>query len=511
MKWYALPLVIFAGISIYVGSYHLWMFIKRRQEKENLSFSVLTFTMGVYYLIAAQTYNSPTVEESTFWYRNMYLAFPVFVATWMFFIYDLTEKKINKVPYIFAALHGVFAVAMWFAPSEYTFSTEGAKPVIVESLGIQYNDPKMGTLVNIYFAFLMLEIAYTFIILLKAYRSGKKYLLLATSSITVFMACSISDLLVTSRVYDFMYLLEWGFMAIILNMAYTLLNKFVGLYETVETQSQHQMELNKAFRKFVPHEFISFLNKKNITEIALGDQVEKEMTILFSDIRSFTALSETMTAEQNFNFINSYLSRMGPVIRRNNGFIDKYIGDAIMALFPGKVDDALQAAIEMRIALQEYNEHRKSQGYPAIDIGIGIHTGTIMLGTVGETERMEGTVISDAVNLTSRLEGATKTMHVPVIISKECVEKIQNVDRFFIRSIGSIKIKGKSQAVPLYELFNGDEAKIRDYKLQTKEVFEKAIALLHSGERDKGKFMLKEICNDVCIDSVVRMYLEKIG
>ena len=111
----------------------------------------------------------------------------------------------------------------------------------------------------------------------------------------------------------------------------------------------------------MPHDFLRFLGKGSIIEVKLGDQVQKEMTVLFSDIRSFTTLSEYMTPEENFKFLNSYLNRIGPEIRSHNGFIDKYIGDAIMALFPERPDDAVRAAVAMREKLREYNDERAAE------------------------------------------------------------------------------------------------------------------------------------------------------
>src|ERR687886_1812196 len=162
-------------------------------------------------------------------------------------------------------------------------------------------------------------------------------------------------------------------------------------------------QLNKAYARFVPNQFLQFLEKSSIIDVELGDQVQLEMSVLFSDIRDFTTLSETMTPEDNFKFINSYLSRMEPVINENHGFIDKYIGDAIMALFSGEADHAVKAGIAMMHRLVEYNQYCARAGCAQIQIGIGINTGSLMLGTVGGPNRMDGTVISDAVNLASRV------------------------------------------------------------------------------------------------------------
>lgn len=509
MAWYILPLVIFSGISMYVGIYHFWTYIKRRQGLENLSFALMSFSMVLWYIFAAEAYSAPTIEGSAYWYKILYLVLPLFASLFIFFGYHITERKTTKVPYILTAMNLLFGAILWFVPEEYSFSSTGTEPIIVDWMNLVYNDPNMGPLVDIYFLYLLFCMGFISYLLISAYRKGKTYILPAIASIFVFFLCAINDMLVSSRVYPFMYLLEYAFLGIIINMAYTLLNKFVGLYATVEVQAAHQIELNKAFRRFVPHEFISYLNKDNITEVKLGDQVEKEMTVLFSDIRSFTALSETMNAEENFNFINSYLKRVGPVIRQNNGFIDKYIGDAIMALFPNSVDDAVLAAIEMRKALEIYNHDRKESGYQPIDVGIGIHTGVLMLGTIGEQERMEGTVISDAVNQAARLEGATKKVHAPVIISRECIDKIQNKEEFNTRYLGKVKVPGKTEKLTLYEVYNADPDELRQYKNDTKAEFEKAVSYIQSGKKGEGHKILRKIQKPDLPDKTLQLYLSK--
>ena len=118
-----------------------------------------------------------------------------------------------------------------------------------------------------------------------------------------------------------------------------------------------------AFERFVPHEFLNILDKESILEVEIGDQVQEEMSVLFSDIRDFTSLSEKMSPEENFRFTNSYLSRMEPSTREHHGFVDKFIGDAIMALFPTRAEDAVQAAVNMLKALGKYNDDRAKVGY----------------------------------------------------------------------------------------------------------------------------------------------------
>jgi class 3 adenylate cyclase len=231
---------------------------------------------------------------------------------------------------------------------------------------------------------------------------------------------------------------------------------------------------NTAYNRFVPHEFLSYLNKQSIIDVELNDNVEKQMTILFSDIRSFTTLSEGMTPEENFKFINDYLSVMGPIIRHNKGFIDKYIGDGIMALFDN-TDDAVNAGIQMIEALKNYNSENVSNLSGELNIGVGIHRGKLRLGAVGEHGRMDGTVISDAVNLAARIESATKIFGSQFLISEHALQSMEQKDDLRYRLIGEVKVKGKSKPVTLYDILSTDSDGNNRVSDEAIELFEDAV------------------------------------
>ena len=169
---------------------------------------------------------------------------------------------------------------------------------------------------------------------------------------------------------------------------------------------QQQVRVTEAYQRFVPPQLVTALGKNSILDVQLGDQVEVERSILFSDIRSFTTISENMTPQQTFAFVNDYLGRMGPLVRSHSGYIDKFMGDGVMALFHRSASDAVIASVKMQHELIEYNRTATSVGQPLIYIGVGVNTGKMMLGTLGEAGRMEGSVISDAVNSGSASRGA---------------------------------------------------------------------------------------------------------
>jgi class 3 adenylate cyclase len=267
--------------------------------------------------------------------------------------------------------------------------------------------------------------------------------------------------------------------------------------------------MNEAYVRFVPGQFLQFLGKDDFTDIKLGDQVQKEMTILFSDIRSFTELSEEMTPKENFDFINHYLGLMEPIIRKNNGFIDKYIGDSIMALFGESVDDAIEAAIEMRMKIHEFNEERRQAGKREISIGIGIHSGNLMLGIIGGEGRMEGTVISDSVNLASRLEGLTKIYGAPVIISEDALIKLSNPVNYKYRFLDIARVKGKRASVYIFEILNGEEEKLGKLKWEQRHDFGKAVDLYRNLNYDEAEKIFATILKLNPDDKVVSLYLQR--
>ena len=287
------------------------------------------------------------------------------------------------------------------------------------------------------------------------------------------------------------------------------IKKLFDLNQNLERSLDAESELTDAYGRFVPHQFLNLLGYESIIDVNLGDQVQEEMSVLFADIRDFTTLSETMSPQENFNFINAYLSRMEPAITSNNGFIDKYIGDAIMALFSDFADDAVKAGIAMLNILTNYNEHRQSVGYIPIQIGIGINSGSLMLGTVGGKSRMDSTVISDAVNLASRIEGLTKDYGVPLLISQETLERLRNPADYAIRIVDKVQVKGKSQYVIVYEVFDADPPGILAAKLANLPTYTEAMLLCDRKEfREAGK-LFEECLRTNPSDRVARIYLKR--
>ena len=281
------------------------------------------------------------------------------------------------------------------------------------------------------------------------------------------------------------------------------------LEERVRKRTAQLQELNIAYQRFVPREFLNLLAKESILDVILGDQTAQQMTVLFSDIRGWTTLSEEMTAQESFNFINAFLNRVSPVINAHRGFIDNFQGDGMMALFPETADDAVQAAIAMHAAVSEYNKDRKKKGYQPIGIGVGLHIGDLMLGIIGHEQRMQGTVVADAVNLASRLEGLTRIYGSSISISEPTLSQLKDPDKYKHRFVDKVQVKGKKDPVSVHEVFDGDPPAVIEIKEQTKNDFEEGLCLYYDRKFSEASVKFNQVLEKHPDDRAARIYLKR--
>ena len=260
---------------------------------------------------------------------------------------------------------------------------------------------------------------------------------------------------------------------------------------------------------FVPEKFRELLGKDKITDLAIGDAESREFTVLFCDIRSFSINSEMLTAKENFEFVNVIYGIAGPIIREYGGFVEKYIGDAVMALFESP-DAAVQAGINIYHSIVLDPSVAQRLNVRDINIGVGIHTGIARIGIVGEEERLSGTVISDTVNLSSRLESLTKIYHTAMIVSKDTIDRMKDPDSLNKRYIGMVQVTGVNDVTALYEILDclGDEE--REKRIANKDDFKEAVRLFHLGRRDEAVALLKEIQRSGRTDHVIDMFCDYI-
>lgn len=243
---------------------------------------------------------------------------------------------------------------------------------------------------------------------------------------------------------------------------------------------RQQAEMADSMRRFVPQKLLELMGKESILDVRLGDAAERPMTVLFADIRGFTPLSAHMAPPLVFEYLNRYLAEVGPVIRAHGGFIDKYIGDAVMALFPDAPEHGVAAASALLEVVARQNRARTSPNQPRLRVGIGVHHGMTMLGTIGERMRLEGTVISDTVNTASRLEGMTKLLGADALCSASAFAGVTEPSRYPHRYVGALNLRGRDSTLPTVELLTTATDAVMDRRVQSRPAFEAAARALET-------------------------------
>jgi adenylate cyclase len=285
----------------------------------------------------------------------------------------------------------------------------------------------------------------------------------------------------------------------------------IGYYITVENiKMMREANTKKMMERFLPPQLMDELYKKQ-DNLTVGGKYQK-VTILFSDIRSFTELSEALPAEQVVSLLNDYLSTMTEIIFTHEGTIDKFIGDAIMTMYGAPLqrendeERAILTALDMLHGLKQVNKRHPELKAP-LQIGIGIHTGDVIVGNIGSEKRLDYTVIGDNVNLSSRIEGLTKYYKCPILISEKTLDSLlaQNSNSFLFREVDTVQVKGKSISIKIYQvLCHLDDIHLTKFT-KLKNDFETGLNFYKSKQFVEARIQFSSIQNDPLSD----LYIER--
>lgn len=264
-------------------------------------------------------------------------------------------------------------------------------------------------------------------------------------------------------------------------------------------------QTNLETQKFIPKQFFKFLGKSNISELELGNQVKKEATSLFCDLKSATIISRTLSLEENFNYINSYLKVVAPLVRRYDGFIDKYLGDGVLAVF-AKPENAIECAHSILKAIEVKNKSQKD--LPAIDARLTINTGEVVFGIVGDEERKSPTIISDVVNLASKMEEINLYIGTKLLISKSALNQLSPSFEFDYRYTGVLSLETEVE-IPLFESLNYYPKSKRNKLKKLKNKFESGVRAYNEKQFDEAKEIFAEILRAVPDDKPSFVYFNK--
>lgn len=279
--------------------------------------------------------------------------------------------------------------------------------------------------------------------------------------------------------------------------------------EELNALNSYTNRLNEAYQKFIPYDILNLLNKESITEVHLGDQVCKEMIVLFVDVRAYSAIAEQLTPEENITLINKLLKMMEEPITAHKGIINKYLGDGLMALFYTSADDALNASITMIKNFARFSQKRMGEEKPAIRIGIGIDEGKMIVGTVGTENRMEQTVVADAVNVASRIEGMTKIYGTSLLISENIYRNLKDPARYAIRLMDTVRVQGRKKPVVVYQVLDGECEATVDLYRQTMQHFSEGMLLFRERKFSAALRSFQKVLKENPDDSAAKIYCER--
>jgi len=275
--------------------------------------------------------------------------------------------------------------------------------------------------------------------------------------------------------------------------------------------SRHFERMNQLYHsteRFVPKPFLELLHKENIEDIALGDGVEQDVTVLFSDLRNFTTLMQNQTSQDAFKIVNRYLKFVAPVIRKYRGFINQFLGDGILALFPHAAHDAFDAGIAILSALKEFNRQQRELGGLELEMGIGINTGPAMFGIIGEEERLDPAVISDVTNTAARVESLNKLYGTHLLITDHTFKALGS-ENYPLRRIDKVFLKGRDIPTQLYELIDWEE-KLVDISLKEYlALFYDAFAQYEKGDFAAAKSQFANCLKYLPADRVSEIFIER--
>lgn len=281
---------------------------------------------------------------------------------------------------------------------------------------------------------------------------------------------------------------------------------FGYLFETRKREHLKQM-----FGQYVPEKHIDEMTKTTSNFALRGE--DREMTVLFADIRNFTTISEDMSASQLVEMLNTYFTPMTEIIFKHHGTIDKYVGDMIMAFWGAPLKDnlharhALRSALAMKKKLVQLAEEQAAKNWPDLHIGIGINSGTMSVGDMGSKYRRNYTVLGDAVNLASRVETLTKFYGVSIIVT-ESTRKAQH--KFVFRKLDRVRVKGKTAGIIIYELVS-EQSELTSELQQELEMYHQALKDYFAQQWQAAKEILQQLYKTYPEKKIYRIYLERIA
>ncbi|MBM9579326.1 adenylate/guanylate cyclase domain-containing protein [Leptospira sp. 201903070] len=481
--------VFLFGFLAAMALYHFTLYFLRKKDAALLYFGIICFVFCFRELSTSQNLIQVIFPGINYHlhmrivYLSFYLIPPLATAFLRALFPDEVKKEIHYAVVFIASIFSLIVISQ---------------------------DPVLFTgTIEYYYVFTFLCFAFGFYVLIFALIRKKPGSVSILIGLFLFFLAYSQDIFYNKRIIPTFILAPFGLIAFIFSEAYLLAKRYSLAFDAVEEMSESLKKVNSSYGLFVPRELLKILNKHDIFDIKLGDTVEEEMSLLYNEIRAFSDISEKMNGKENFEFINSFLGKVGPIIRERDGFIDKYFGEAFLALFPPEPEKALDSAIEIQRILRDFNRERIANGKDPVRSGTGIHTGPILLGTIGEAERMESTVISSSVSVVTKIGQLSRTYESSLLITDSTLFRLTNSSKYHYRVVDRIQIRDQKTVHTVLEVFNGLSENLIDSYMNTREEFERGILMFREKHFEEACVVFNRILEKNRADQAARVYLEK--
>lgn len=427
-----LTLTILAGILLLAAAFFISLFIFYPKEKQSLYFGLLAanFCLRIccYDEFLLTTIIPGISGESLF--RIGYITLPLGIMFAALFINNLFSKIKKRYWFVMLAPGILYIIINIFAP------------IRLSAALLQHAQ-----------IYVLLFAVYNIIVVIRAALKKDASAILFLTGFSIFLILGVRDVLIANRIIQGFFLSHIGVLVLLIPMAIVVLRNFRDSSDRVIGITKQIEATNEALAKFVPNEFMNFLRKKHV-DIKLGDNILKDMYIAFIHLGVYTDLETEKDRLGLLKIYNYTLANINPIIQTHNGFIDKYLTEGLMVLFHGSADDVINCMLEIKSVVQFENMEREISKLPKIDLAVGIHYGRLMLGTIGEEERMDSTVISDVVNVASRLHFYALKKRVNIFISEVVKKNITNlsINEVKFEYNGLVRFRGKDEPVRIYEV-----------------------------------------------------------
>ncbi len=427
-------MIIPFGAMLAMGAYFLALFILHREEYSCCWLGILCMVFALRIICYDEFLIQDVFPGLPSWlmFRLGYLTFSLALAAFAGFAYAMYPALVGRWP-----------------------------ARVVVSGGLLYGALNLFTPVSLFTAILVPFQAFTllsavFLIfqIFRAVVARMEGADLFLAGFVVFFLVIVRDIMIANRVIEGVFLAHYGMFGIIAAMSLIIVRKFSRAFNSLEAASDELARVNASLVRFVPNEFLRYLGKESITDISLGDNVRKDMCVMFLHLGMEIRLDGAEARLNMLEFFNETLRRVNPVIQEFRGLVDKYLNEGIMVLFPDESEMAVLCALRIHGIVREYNVERAGLSLPPIRCAAGIHRGALMLGTIGDAERMDSTVISDVVNTASRLMQFALSRELPIVISADMTQAFGKLDAASCVLVphGEVHLRGRDQALALFEV-----------------------------------------------------------